>query len=55
MNTIFIVLPILVILMFDLGLTLRLEDFGRVVRHPWPIARPSHTYCERSVPTSVGV
>lgn len=38
MNTIFIVLPILVILMFDLGLTLRLEDFGRVVRHPWPIA-----------------
>ena len=38
MNTIFSVLPILVILMFDLGLTLRLEDFGRVVRHPWPIA-----------------
>ena len=38
MNTIFIVLPILVIPMFDLGLTLRLEDFCRVVRHPWPIA-----------------
>ena len=38
MNTIFIVLPILVILMFDLGLTLRLEDFTRVARHPWPIA-----------------
>ena len=37
MNTIFIVLPILIILMFDLGLTLRLEDFSRVARHPWPI------------------
>ena len=37
MNTIFIVLPILTLLMFDLGLTLRLEDFGQVVRHPWPI------------------
>jgi BASS family bile acid:Na+ symporter len=24
--------------MFDLGLTLRLEDFGKVFRHPWPIA-----------------
>lgn len=37
MNTIFIVLPILTLLMFDLGLTLRIEDFTRVVRHPWPI------------------
>jgi BASS family bile acid:Na+ symporter len=24
--------------MFDLGLTLRLEDFSKVVRNPWPIA-----------------
>jgi BASS family bile acid:Na+ symporter len=23
--------------MFDLGLTLRLEDFGKVFRHPWPL------------------
>lgn len=38
MNTIFIVLPILTLLMFDLGLSLRLEDFGKVVRHPRPIA-----------------
>lgn len=37
MNTIWIVLPILTLLMFDLGLTLRLEDFGKVVRNPWPI------------------
>lgn len=37
MNTIFIVLPILTLLMFDLGLSLRLEDFGRVVRQPRPI------------------
>ena len=38
MNTIWIVLPILTLLMFDLGLTLRFEDFGKVLRHPWPIA-----------------
>ena len=38
MNTIWIVLPILTLLMFDLGLSLRLEDFSKVVRHPWPIA-----------------
>ena len=37
MNTIWIVLPILTLLMFDLGLTLRLEDFGKVFRHPWPL------------------
>ena len=36
MNTIWIVLPILTLLMFDLGLALRFEDFGRVFRHPWP-------------------
>lgn len=34
---IWIVLPILTLLMFDLGLTLRFEDFGRVFRRPWPI------------------
>ena len=38
MNTIWIVLPILTLLMFDLGLALRFEDFGCVFRHPWPIA-----------------
>ena len=38
MNTIWIVLPILTLLMFDLGLSLRLEDFGRVFRKPWPMA-----------------
>lgn len=37
MNTIWIVLPILTILMFDLGLALRFEDFGSVFRRPWPI------------------
>lgn len=38
MNTIWIVLPILTLLMFDLGLTLRLEDFSQVFRKPWPVA-----------------
>ena len=38
MNTIWIVLPILTLLMFDLGLSLRFEDFGMVFRHPWPVA-----------------
>ena len=37
MNTIWIVLPILTLLMFDLGLALRFEDFGKVFRNPWPI------------------
>lgn len=37
MNTIWIVLPILTLLMFDLGLSLRLEDFAKVFRNPWPI------------------
>ena len=37
MNTIWIVLPILTLLMFDLGLVLRLEDFGKVLRSPLPI------------------
>ena len=37
MNTIWIVLPILTLLMFDLGLALRFEDFGRVFLRPWPI------------------
>lgn len=31
-------LPILCLLMFDLGLTLKLEDFGKVFRRPWPMA-----------------
>lgn len=38
MNTIWIVLPILTLLMFDLGLSLRLEDFAKVLRRPWPVA-----------------
>lgn len=38
MNTIWIVLPILTLLMFDLGLALGLEDFGKVFRRPGPIA-----------------
>lgn len=35
---IWIVLPILTLLMFDLGLSLKVEDFGKVFKHPWPIA-----------------
>ena len=34
---IWIVLPILTLLMFDLGLSLRFEDFGKVFRQPWPL------------------
>lgn len=34
---IWIVLPILTLLMFSLGLSLRIEDFGKVFRRPWPI------------------
>ena len=34
MNSVFIVLPILTLLMFDLGLTLRLGDFGMIFRNP---------------------
>jgi BASS family bile acid:Na+ symporter len=34
MNTIWIVLPILTVLMFDLGLTLRLKDFYQVITKP---------------------
>ena len=34
MNTIWIVLPILTVLMFDLGLTLNVKDFVRVVERP---------------------
>ena len=34
MNTIWIVLPILTVLMFDLGLTLRIKDFYQVVTKP---------------------
>ena len=34
---IWIVLPILTLLMFDLGLSLKFEDFGKVFQRPWPI------------------
>lgn len=34
---IWIVLPILTLLMFDLGLSLKFEDFGKVFRSPWSI------------------
>jgi len=37
MNTIFIVLPILTILMFDLGLTLKPDDFRLIAQRPKPI------------------
>jgi len=38
MNTIWIVLPILTLLMFDLGLSLKVEDFSKIFHHPWPVA-----------------
>ena len=37
MNTIFIVLPILTLLMFDLGLTLRPHDFQLILQRPMPV------------------
>jgi len=37
MNPILIVLPILSLLMFDLGLTLKLEDFQRLAHRPLPV------------------
>ncbi len=37
MNTIFIVLPILTLLMFDLGLTLKADDFLLVIKRPKPV------------------
>lgn len=37
MNTIFIVLPILTILMFDLGLTLKPADFRLIIERPKPV------------------
>ena len=37
MNTIFIVLPILTLLMFDLGLTLRPQDFQLIAQRPKPV------------------
>ena len=37
MNTIFIVLPILTILMFDLGLTLKPKDFHLIAQRPKPV------------------
>ena len=35
---IWMLLPILTLLMFDLGLSLRVEDFGKVFRQPGPLA-----------------
>ena len=37
MNTIFIVLPILTLLMFDLGLTLKPQDFKLIAKRPKPV------------------
>ena len=37
MNAIFIVLPILTVLMFDLGLTLRPQDFRLIAQRPVPV------------------
>ena len=37
MNTIFIVLPILTLLMFDLGLALKPHDFALIVARPKPV------------------
>ena len=37
MNTIFIVLPILTLLMFDLGLTLKPQDFKLIAQRPKPV------------------
>ena len=37
MNTIFIVLPILTLLMFDLGLTLKPQDFQLIAKRPKPV------------------
>lgn len=38
MNPILLVIPILCVLMFDLGLNLRVADFGLLARRPLPIA-----------------
>ena len=37
MNTIWIVLPILTLLMFELGLTLEVKDFKLFRQRPWPV------------------
>ena len=37
MNAIFIVLPILTLLMFDLGLTLKPQDFKLIAQRPKPV------------------
>lgn len=37
MNTIFIVLPILTLLMFDLGLALKPADFSLIAERPKPV------------------
>jgi len=38
MNSVLIVLPILTLLMFDLGLALKMEDFALFLRRPKPVA-----------------
>ena len=38
MNTLWIVLPVLTLLMFDLGLVLKIADFGKVFRNFRPVA-----------------
>ena len=37
MNTVFIVLPILTLLMFELGLTVKLADFQLLAKDPKPV------------------
>ncbi len=37
MNPILIVIPILAVLMYSIGLSLRVEDFRLIVRHPLPV------------------
>ena len=37
MNSVLIVLPILTLLMFELGLTVKVSDFTRLVRRPRPV------------------
>ena len=33
-----LIVPLLGLVMFGMGLTLKLEDFSEVVRHPWRVA-----------------
>ena len=45
---IWIVLPILTLLMFDLGLSLRMEDFGKAFFLPSPWALPGFSAASRT-------